>query len=259
MLKGCSDYLEREIDEFFDNNIKCFTAKTTRISKEDSPYPVYRVLVTGMTVNLAYLRHNFSLLGRLMITWQAVRKECNHGFQWVKCAGNHSPGQCKRNSRDDGSVPLKCANCKGNHTANYTECESRKATWVEHKKPQDETIKSIPQLPQYSKWGAGKPNTAVNAPEQDRSEPNKRLTRLFTEKITALQNTIKEMQLEIDDTLRSELSQTKLQQQNTTKPTGVSEIAGRLFSDNLSSSPSANFITWNQNSFFFQYNDARFL
>jgi hypothetical protein len=268
ILKGCSGYTEREIEELFASNITAFTAKVKRISKEDSPYPVYRVLITGMIVSLVYLRHNFSSLGRIMVTWQAIRKdknratqcfrcqrfghvskECNHEFRCVKCAGNHPPGMCNRSSRDDGKVPLKCANCKGNHPANFTECESRKAymkslkkspsapkvakpsdsTRVVHNKPHDETIISMPQIPQSSTWGAGPTSSTVNASGQDQPGSNERLIRLFTEKVAELQNTIKEMQSEIN-TLRSELAKTKLQQPKNTKPNGVSEIAGQSLS-----------------------------
>jgi len=280
ILKGISGYTECEIDELFARNIKCFTAKVKRYSKEDSQYPVYRVLITGMHVNLAYLQHNCKELARITITWQAIRKdkhkatqcfrcqrfghvskECNHEFRCVKCAGNHSPGCCKRNNRDDESVPLKCANCQGNHPANFTECESRKAymkslkkspsaskvaqtngtTTVVHKKPQDETIKSIPSLPQSSTWGAGTLNTVDNAQKQDQSESNERLTRLFTEKIAELHSTIKEMQSEINS-LRSQLSATRLQTINK-KPKGVSEIAGQLFSGTSSSPASGMDVT----------------
>lgn len=209
-----------------------------------------------------WLVFDTTLACNIKVILQAIWN-CYRELRFVKCAGNHNPGQCKRNSRDDGSAPLKCANYKGNHPANsLNACLARHSwnLWISHHQ-QWKVVhnKSIHQLPQSSTWGVGKPDTAVNALRKDQSEPNERLIRSFTEKNATLHNTIKEMQSEID-TLRSELSQTKLQQRNTTKPTRVSEVAGRLFifSGKSSSSPSANSVKWTQIYFYF-YNDARFL
>ncbi|KAF7265747.1 hypothetical protein GWI33_020830 [Rhynchophorus ferrugineus] len=44
---------------------------------------------------------------------------CRKSYRCVKCAGEHKTGDCTRKVRDE---KVKCANCNGNHPANYKGC-----------------------------------------------------------------------------------------------------------------------------------------
>ncbi len=46
--------------------------------------------------------------------------QCNRAPRCVKCIGKHVSRECPNKVR--GSVPVKCCNCGGDHTANYSKC-----------------------------------------------------------------------------------------------------------------------------------------
>jgi len=48
---------------------------------------------------------------------------CFLQYRCVKCADSHQPGNCPRNN--DRNIPLKCANCGQEHTANFSGCSKR--------------------------------------------------------------------------------------------------------------------------------------
>jgi len=51
-----------------------------------------------------------------------TRNYCHHYPRCVKCGSEHSTDECTKQPEE----PAKCANCSGNHTANYKGCQSLK-------------------------------------------------------------------------------------------------------------------------------------
>lgn len=51
--------------------------------------------------------------------WGHSQRYCHGQIKCVKCAGEHSYKKCLR---DPKTEPPKCANCNGEHTANYRKC-----------------------------------------------------------------------------------------------------------------------------------------
>ncbi|KAF0746765.1 Uncharacterized protein FWK35_00027517 [Aphis craccivora] len=49
-----------------------------------------------------------------------TRNYCHHYPRCVKCESEHSTDECTKQPEE----PAKCANCSGNHTANYKGCQS---------------------------------------------------------------------------------------------------------------------------------------
>lgn len=62
---------------------------------------------------------------------------CRKTFRCVKCAGNHETKECIRKVRDN---QVKCANCNGNHPANYRGC-------LVHKQLQQRLFPALRQKP----------------------------------------------------------------------------------------------------------------
>lgn len=52
--------------------------------------------------------------------WGHAQRYCHGQLKCVKCAGDHYTTTCPRER--NSSEPPTCANCGGNHTANYREC-----------------------------------------------------------------------------------------------------------------------------------------
>lgn len=52
--------------------------------------------------------------------WGHAQRYCHGQLKCVKCAGDHHSKTCSRDR--NCSEPPTCANCGGNHTANYREC-----------------------------------------------------------------------------------------------------------------------------------------
>lgn len=52
--------------------------------------------------------------------WGHTERYCHGEMKCVKCAGDHNYKKCTRN--DETTDPPKCANCGGDHTANYKKC-----------------------------------------------------------------------------------------------------------------------------------------
>lgn len=239
ILKGLSGYSDAEVNDLLTQNIKDYTLKVTRISKADSPHPVFRVLFQGNKINVEFLQHNHRFIGYLKVSWEKIRQDhkrptqcfrcqgwghttlgCNRNFKCVKCAGDHEPGKCQRKNRDDDSVPLKCANCGGNHPANFTDCEKRKVFLLKskkathqpppkstkpigttnHQKPQCEDTTSFPPLPSTCSWGS---TTTINKPvsaemrNPEKSSSLEVLIQKLSTQISSLEKQIENMKADI--------------------------------------------------------------
>ncbi|CAK1546176.1 unnamed protein product [Leptosia nina] len=71
--------------------------------------------------------------------WGHAQRYCHGEIKCVKCAGNHLSKKCER---DPSKEPPKCANCGGQHTANYKKCSHCPESLV-HKKTQMRKNNSI--------------------------------------------------------------------------------------------------------------------
>lgn len=53
-------------------------------------------------------------------SYNHTMKYCDRAPRCIKCAGSHLSRECTRKEKDEN---VKCANCQGNHPANYKGCE----------------------------------------------------------------------------------------------------------------------------------------
>lgn len=83
-----------------------------------------------------------------------TRNFCHRPFACVKCAGNHSSVSCTKGK----SLPPKCANCKGQHTANYLGCIA---------------YKNATSTRQLSNHSVGQPTTTTKQKTAIKTDPPK--------------------------------------------------------------------------------------
>lgn len=181
IMKGLSGYDDTEVNSLLKVSLNSFTPKATRISKPGSENPVFRVQFSGNILSLEYLRHNFRYIGHFRVTWEAKRKDrervtqcfrcqefghvasqCNRNFRCVKCSKDHGPGKCTRTDKDDTEVPLKCANCGANHTANFIDCPKRKEFLLRKKKSASRQSTASHLQPRAQKMSTGSLQPTLN-------------------------------------------------------------------------------------------------
>ena len=101
---------------------------------------------------------------------------CNKKAVCVKCAGEHESRSCKKTL----DVPPTCANCKGNHPVNFSQCPAllaflaKKNAHSTTMKPTRKLLFSPPQLPNFPYLPYKKsehPNTKHWAPIQHHYPP----------------------------------------------------------------------------------------
>ena len=109
-------------------------------------YPVYRVTFAP-GISIAQINH-IRYIEHIKVYWakfesrkptiqcfrcQAhghISANCNKKAVCVKCAGNHDTRDCKKTLE----TPPTCANCKGNHPANYSKCPALLASLAKKKR-----------------------------------------------------------------------------------------------------------------------------
>ena len=104
-----------------------------------------------------------------------TEKTCHANPRCVKCAGEHITRQCTRTLTD---VNLKCANCKGNHTANFRGCPiylQAKGIKSQNSKQINDTTKPI-----VSSTNQVKTNQVLNRNDFPQLEAKNRLPEGFT-------------------------------------------------------------------------------
>lgn len=112
-------------------------SSATRSKKNpNSRYPLYK-LTFNSDITLQHLKR-IPALFQTKVYWEKYNNSkryiqyfrcqaydhtsssCTKEFRFVKCADLHDSRLCKKSP----NVPAKCANCGGDHTANYSKCPS---------------------------------------------------------------------------------------------------------------------------------------
>ncbi|CAH1098905.1 unnamed protein product [Psylliodes chrysocephalus] len=97
--------------------------------------PLY-LIVTDPAITLDYLNRNVRVISNTRITWELRRSvkmiiqchncqlwghatsNCGRASRCLKCAGDHHTRACLKTRE----TPANCANCGGDHPANYSKC-----------------------------------------------------------------------------------------------------------------------------------------
>lgn len=124
-------------------------------------YPLYMV-VTNSEITLGHLKQQIKFLNKIKVSWERkinkrVLTQCHRCQRWchatsncraipkcLKCADNHWTKDCPaENPR------IKCANCSGEHLANYVECPAylSKLEHLNRNKRTPEPPKFVPAPP----------------------------------------------------------------------------------------------------------------
>lgn len=119
-------------------DVKAMTLKNKRFS-EQCNYLIYLEKGSTKMSDLKKIRY----IDRVVVRWEYYRqssgttqcqrcqlfghgaRNCRLSSKCVKCGGDHITKDCDIDVDANNKKLLRCANCNGNHTANYSKCPSR--------------------------------------------------------------------------------------------------------------------------------------
>lgn len=134
VLKGFYKAPTEEITQTL-NDFKIPALKTTKLYDGLNSWSY---IVHFENIPLTELQHNHQFVDHVKVRWESIRngrrstqchrcqqwghssQNCAHEVRCVKCDEKHEPGACARTTREGDP---KCCNCKGNHAANYRQCQ----------------------------------------------------------------------------------------------------------------------------------------
>lgn len=146
VLSGLVDMTKEEVEKILnEENVKPVEIKKLSISnKKHSEQAVYLLHFPKGTVDIKVLRM-IKALDHQIVSWRYYSNRsqvmqckncqglghgaanCHRPSKCIKCADNHNSSSCPvAKQSPDGVIPthkLKCVNCGGNHTANFSGCE----------------------------------------------------------------------------------------------------------------------------------------
>lgn len=119
-------------------DVKAMTLKNKRFS-EQCNYLIYLERGSTKMTDLKKIRY----VNRVVVRWEYYRqssgttqcqkcqlfghgsRNCRLASKCVKCGGDHVTKECDVDVDANNKKLLRCANCNGNHTANYSKCPTR--------------------------------------------------------------------------------------------------------------------------------------
>lgn len=124
-------------------NIKCTEVKAMTIkNKRFSDQCNYLIYLEKGSIKMSDLK-NIRYINRVVVRWEYYKqptgttqcqncqlyghgsRNCRLASKCVKCGGDHITKNCDVDVDADSKKLLKCTNCNGNHSANYSKCPCR--------------------------------------------------------------------------------------------------------------------------------------
>ncbi|CAH1106720.1 unnamed protein product [Psylliodes chrysocephalus] len=174
VLRGLADGTEIEAIE--EDLIASYEIKPKEIFKMTTKYRPLFLVVTDPAITLDYLNKNVRVVENTRIIWELRKSQrsiiqCHRCQAWghatsncgrppkcLKCAGDHLTRTCIKTRE----TPATCANCLGDHPANFTQCKAyteRASRLEERRLTQAPTRKYIPApLPTSNVWNKANTN-----------------------------------------------------------------------------------------------------
>lgn len=167
VLRGLAEGTKiTDLEEDLESQYDIKARNTYRMSTKNRPL---FLIVTDPSLTLDYLNKNIRIVLHTRITWELRKSlkqiiQCHNCQKWghattncgrpprcLKCAGKHLTRTCLK-SRETAA---KCANCEGEHPANYSKCQAylERLDRLEEKRNKSQPKKYIQApLPQVNAW-----------------------------------------------------------------------------------------------------------